>query len=52
MVTQIYPTEMQLNKTNSTDTEAAFLDLHLLICNGLVSSNTDGKRTMILILTW
>ena len=34
LVSQIYPTELQLNKTNSTDTEAAFLDLHLLISNG------------------
>ena len=44
MVTHIYPTELQLNKANSTDTEAALLDLHSLICNGLVSSNIDGKR--------
>ena len=27
MVGQIYPTELQLNKVNSTDTEAPFLDL-------------------------
>ena len=25
---QIYPPELQLNKANTTDTEAAFLDLH------------------------
>ena len=30
MVTQIYTTELQLNKANTTDTEATFLDLHLL----------------------
>ena len=29
MGNQIYPTELQLNKTNSTDTEAAILDLPL-----------------------
>ena len=29
MVSQIYPSELQLNKVNTTDTEAAFLDLHL-----------------------
>ena len=29
MVNQIYPTELQLNKANNTDTEAPFLDLHL-----------------------
>ena len=28
MVKQIYPSELQLNKTNSSDTEALFLDLH------------------------
>ena len=44
MVTQIYPNEMQLNKANSTDTKAAFLDLHLLISNGIVSSKIYDKR--------
>ena len=34
MVNQIYPPELQLNKTNTTDTEAPFLDLHLSIANG------------------
>ena len=29
MVGQIYPTELQLNKANSSDTEAPFLDLNL-----------------------
>ena len=29
MVGQIYPTELQLNKANSFDTEAPFLDLNL-----------------------
>ena len=29
MVSQIYPSELQLNKANTFDTEAAFLDLHL-----------------------
>ena len=29
MVGQIYPAELQLNKTNSSDTEAPFLDLNL-----------------------
>ena len=38
MVTQIYPTELQLNTVYSTDAEAAFLDLHLLISSGFVSS--------------
>ena len=38
MVIQIYPPELQLNKTNSSDTEAPFLDLHISISNGFVSS--------------
>ena len=31
MVGQIYPTELQLNGTNSSDTEVPFLDLNLSI---------------------
>ena len=31
MVRQIYSSELQLNKVNTSDTEAAFLDLHLSI---------------------
>ena len=34
MVNQIYPPELQLNKANTTYTEAPFLDLHLSIANG------------------
>ena len=37
-VGQIYPTELQLNKMNSSDTVAPFLDLNLFITNGIVSS--------------
>ena len=44
MVGQIYPTELQLNKANSSDTEATFLDLNLLIKNGIVSSKIYDKR--------
>ena len=29
MVNQIYPPELQLNKANTSDTEAPFSDLHL-----------------------
>ena len=28
MVSQIYPAELQLNKANTSDTKASFLDLH------------------------
>ena len=37
MVDRIYPTELQLNRANSSDTEAPFLDLNLCISNGTVS---------------
>ena len=35
MVSQIYPSELQLNKA---DIEAAFLELHLSISNDIVST--------------
>ena len=49
MVGQIYPTELQLNKANSSDTEASFLDLNLSITNDIVSSKILING-MILIL--
>ena len=44
MVNRIYPPELQLNKTNTSNTEAPFLDLHLSISNGFVSSKIYDKR--------
>ena len=44
MVKQIYPPELLLNKANNTDTKARFLDLHLSIANGFVSSTIYDKR--------
>ena len=44
MVSQIYPSELQLNKANSSDTEAPFLDWNLPITNGIVSSKIYDKR--------
>ena len=44
MVNRIYPPELQLNKANTSDTEAPFLDLHLTISNGFVSSKIYDKR--------
>ena len=44
MVGQLYPTEFQLNKANSSDTEAPFLDLNLSITNDIVSSKIYDKR--------
>ena len=43
MVSQIYPSELQLNKANTSDTEAAFLDLHLSISNDIVSTQIYDK---------
>ena len=44
MVSQIYPLELQLNKTNISDSEAAFLDSHLSISNDIVSTKIYDKR--------
>ena len=44
MVNRIYPPELQLNKANTSDTEAPFLDLHLSISNGFVISKIYDKR--------
>ena len=44
MVNRIYPPELQLNKANTSDTEAPFFDLHLSISNGFVSSKIYDKR--------
>ena len=39
----IYPSDLQLNKANISDTEAAFLDLHLPISNDIVSPKIYDK---------
>ena len=44
IVSQIYPSELQLNKVNTSDTETAFLDLHLSISNDIVSTKIYYKR--------
>ena len=38
------PTELRLNRANSSDTEAPFLDLNLCISNGTVSIKIYDKR--------
>ena len=50
MVNRIYPPELQLNKANTSDTEALFLDLHLSISNGFVSHLKFMISAMTLIL--
>ena len=49
IVSQIYPIELQLNKANSSDTEAPFLDLDLSITNGIVSTKMFDKRTILIL---
>ena len=49
MVSQIYPTELQLNMVNSSDTEAPFLDLRLSIINGIVSSKMYDNGTFSIL---
>ena len=44
MVSQIYPSEHRPIKANTSDTEAAFLDLHLSISNDIVSTKIYDKR--------
>ena len=44
MLDRIYPTEFQLNRTNSSDTEAPFLDLNLCVSNSTVSTKNYDKR--------
>ena len=44
MVNRIYPSELQLNKANVSDTEASFLDLHLSISDGFVKTKFYDKR--------
>ena len=49
MVSQIYPSELQLNKANASDTEAAFLDLHLSISNDIVSTKFMINVTTLIL---
>ena len=44
MVNQIYPAEYHLNKANSSDAEAPFMDLNLFISNGTVFTKIYDKR--------
>ena len=44
MVSHMYLSELQLNKAYTTDTEAAFTDLHLSISNNIVSTKINNKR--------
>ena len=49
MVNRIYPPELQLNKANTSDTEAPFFDLHLSISNLFLLKFMISAMTLILI---
>ena len=49
MVSQINPSELQLNKANTSDTEVAFLDLHLSISNDIVSTKFMINVTTLIL---
>ena len=44
MVNRIYPSELQLNKANVSDTEDSFFDLHLSVSDGFVQTKVYDKR--------
>ena len=44
LISQIYPSELQLNKANYSETEAPVLDLHLSILDVFISCNIYDKR--------
>ena len=44
MLNHIYPSELQLNKANVSDTEGLVLDLHLSISDGFVKTIFFDKR--------
>ena len=44
MVSQIYPAELQLNKANTSDTEAPSRDSHLSILDVFVASKINDRR--------
>ena len=50
MVDRIYPTELKLNRANSSDTEAPFLDLNLCISNGTVSTKFMINGTILILI--
>ena len=44
IVSQIYPSELQLNKANTSNTDAEFLNVHLSISNYIVSTKIYDMR--------
>ena len=50
MVYRIYPAELQLNKANASDTEAAFLDLNLSIHHDIVSKKYMINGVILILI--
>ena len=50
MVNRIYPAEFQLNKANSSDTEAPFLDLNLSISTAQFPLKFMKNGTILVLL--
>ena len=49
MVSQIYPSELQLNKANTSDKEAAYLDFDLSISNDIISTKFMINVTTLIL---
>ena len=49
MVSQTNPSELQLNKANTSDCETLFLDLHLFITNENVSTKISINVTILIL---
>ena len=49
LVSLFYHLELQLNKANTSDTEVAFLDLHLSISNVIVSTKFMINVTILIL---
>ena len=43
-IPDIYPTELQLNKANTSDKETSFLDLNIKVIGSYVHTNVYDKR--------
>ena len=50
MVDRLYLTELKLNRANSSDTEAPFLDFNLCISNGTVSTKIMINGTILILI--
>ena len=44
MASQIFPEDLQLNKANTSDSDASFFNLRLSISNNIVSAKMYDKR--------